>query len=145
MKSETVNSSISSTTGHFPLQKLVNALINIKLEGLVRKQSFIINEVQQYIPLNADRLVVTNVLDHLFQNVLRVTGNSCIRISAKEYSQVMLIHIYDTHENEYGAENIVSDLIRVEAKKIGGFVGVTRQQKNQTVIAFSFPNIPLAA
>jgi hypothetical protein len=57
----------------------------------------------------------------------------------------MLIHIYDTHENEYGAENIVSDLIRVEAKKIGGFVGVTRQQKNQTVIAFSFPNIPLAA
>lgn len=145
MKTETVNSSISTTTGQFPLQKLVNALINIKLEGLVRKQSFIINEVQQYIPLNADRLVVTNVLDHLFQNVLRVTGNSCIRISAKEYSQVMLIHIYDNHENDYGAENIVSDLIRVEAKKIGGFVGVTRQQKNQTVIAFSFPNIPLAA
>jgi len=127
------------------LERLVHALINVKLESVVRKQSFFINEVQRNVPLKADRNVVTNVLDSLLQNVLNETSSSCIRISAKEYSQVLLIHIYDNHEADYGAENVVSDQVRVEAKKIGGFVGITRHQKNQTVIAFSFPNIPMAA
>ena len=127
------------------LERLVHALINVKLESVVRKQSFFINEVQCNVPLKADRNVVTNVLDSLLQNVLNETSSSCIRISAKEYSQVLLIHIYDNHEADYGAENVVSDKVRVEAKKIGGFVGITRHQKNQTVIAFSFPNVPLAA
>ncbi|HPH32422.1 MAG TPA: hypothetical protein PLU11_03435 [Chitinophagaceae bacterium] len=127
------------------LERLVHALINVKLESVVRKQSFFINEVHSNVPLNADRNVVTNVLDSLLQNVLNETSSSCIRISAKEYSQVLLIHIYDNHEADYGAENVVSDLVRVEAQKIGGFVGITRHQKNQTVIAFSFPNVPLAA
>lgn len=127
------------------LERLVHALINVKLETVVRKQSFFINEVQCNVPLNADRSIVTNVLDSLIQNVLNETRSSCIRISAKAYSQVLLIHIYDNHEADYGAEKVVSDLVRVEAKKIGGFVGVTRHQKNQTVIAFSFPNVPLAA
>jgi hypothetical protein len=127
------------------LERLVHALINVKLESVVRKQSFFINEVQCNVPLKADRNVVTYVLDALLQNVLNETSSSCIRISAKEYSQVLLIHIYDNHEADYGAENVVSDLVRVEAKKIGGFVGITRHQKNQTVIAFSFPNVPLAA
>ncbi len=127
------------------LERLVHALINVKLESVVRKQSFFINEVQSNLPLKADRQVVTRVLDSLLQNVLNETSSSCIRISAKEYSQVLLIHIYDNHETDYGAEHVVSDLVQVEAKKIGGFVGITRHQKNQTVIAFSFPNVPLAA
>jgi len=127
------------------LERLVQALINVKLESVVRKHSFFINEVQCNVPLKADRNVVTNVLESLLQNILHETSSSCIRISAKEYSQVLLIHIYDNHEADYGAENVVSDQVRVEAKKIGGFVGITRHQKNQTVIAFSFPNVPLAA
>lgn len=127
------------------LERLVHALINVKLESVVRKRSFFINEVQCNLPLKADRNVVTKVLDSLLQNVLNETASSCIRISAKEYSQVLLIHIYDNHEADYGAENVVSELVQVEAKKIGGFVGITRHQKNQTVIAFSFPNVPLAA
>jgi len=142
---ETVNQSNESRESMITLQRLVNALINVKLESVVRKHSFFINEVQGNLPLNADRNVVANVLDSLIQNVLNETSSSCIRISAKEYSQVLLIHIYDNHEADYGAENVVSDKVRVEANKIGGFVGITRHQKNQTVIAFSFPNVPVAA
>jgi hypothetical protein len=141
----TENLSNNTPNKAITLERLVHALINVKLESVVRKQSFFINEVQCNVPLKADRNVVTYVLDALLQNVLNETSSSCIRISAKEYSQVLLIHIYDNHEADYGAENVVSDLVRVEAKKIGGFVGITRHQKNQTVIAFSFPNVPLAA
>ena len=89
------------------LERLVHALINVKLESVVRKKSFFINEIQRNVPLMADRSVVTNVLD--------------------------------------GVKNVISELVRVEAKKIGGYVGITRHQKNQTVIAFSFPNVPMAA
>lgn len=142
---ETVNTSNQQPNNSITLERLVNALINVKLETVVRKQSFFINEVQGNVPLNADRHVVTNVLECLIQNVLNETQSSCIRISAKEYSQVLLIHIYDNHETDYGTKNVVSDKVRVEANKIGGFVGVTRHQKNQTVIAFSFPNVPVAA
>ncbi len=141
----TVNLSNHTPDNGISLQRLVNALINVKLDSVVRKQSFFINEVQGNLPLNADRNIVTNVLDSLIQNVLNETNSSCIRISAKEYSQVLLIHIYDNHEADYTAENVVSEKVRVEANKIGGFVGITRHQKNQTVIAFSFPNVPVAA
>lgn len=128
-----------------PLKTLINALINVKLNEAVTKESFIINEVQAGLPLNADQFTVINILDHLLKNVLRVTGKSCIRVTAKEYSHVMLIHIYDNHESEKEVKEIVSDNIRTEASKIGGYVGVTRKEKNQTVIAFSFPNIAAAA
>lgn len=142
---ETVNTSKQQTGNSITLDRLVNALINVKLESMVRKQSFFINEVQGNLSLNADRQIVTSVLECLIQNVLNETTSSCIRISAKEYSQVLLIHIYDNHVSDYGTENVISDKVRVEAKKIGGFVGITRHQKNQTVIAFSFPNVPVAA
>lgn len=145
MKTATVHNLPVKDMSLVPLKKVVNALINVKLESVVKKGSFFINEVQGNLPLNANPDVVIRVLDQLLQNVLNETGKGCIRISAKEYSQVLLIHIYDLHEAEYGAENIVSDLIRVEANKIGGYVGITRRQKNQTVIAFSFPNVPAAA
>ncbi|MBN8687683.1 MAG: HAMP domain-containing histidine kinase [Chitinophagales bacterium] len=128
-----------------PLKTLINALINVKLNEAVTKESFIINEVQAGLPLNADQFTVINILDHLLKNVLRVTGKSCIRVTAKEYSHVMLIHIYDNHESEKEVKEIVSDNIRTEASKIGGYVGITRKEKNQTVIAFSFPNIAAAA
>ena len=128
-----------------PLKTLINALINVKLNEAVTKESFIINEVQAGLPLNADQFTVINILDHLLKNVLRVTGKSCIRVTTKEYSHVMLIHIYDNHESEKEVKEIVSDNIRTEASKIGGYVGITRKEKNQTVIAFSFPNIAAAA
>lgn len=128
-----------------PLKTLINALINVKLNEAVTKESFIINEVQAGLPLNADQFTVINILDHLLKNVLRVTGKSCIRVTAKEYSHVMLIHIYDNHESEKEVKEIVSDNIRTAASKIGGYVGITRKEKNQTVIAFSFPNIAAAA
>jgi len=142
---EAVNPSNQHPGNDITLQRLVNALINVKLETVVKRHSFFINEIQDNLPLNADRNVVTNVLECLLQNVLNETKSSCIRISAKEYSQVLLIHIYDNHESDYGTDNVVSDKVRVEANKIGGFVGITRHQKNQTVIAFSFPNVPVAA
>lgn len=145
METTAVNCSPESAGNQLQLQRLVNALINMRLEILVKKQSFFVNDVQDWLPLKANKKVVTNVLDFLLRNVLHETSNSCIRITAKEYSQVILIHIDDMHERDYSTDSIISDQILVEAKKIGGIVEITRQQKNHTVIAFSFPNIPAAA
>ena len=145
MKTAMTNKESDSTPVNLPLKKLVNALIAVKLDEGTRKSSFFINEIKESVTLNADRQVVSNVLDHLFRNVLCETDKTCIRISAKTYSNVLLIHICGNQEEKPRATGLVCDEIRKEASRIGGYVGLTRMEKNRMVIAFSFPNLPAAA
>lgn len=145
MKTAMTNKESEKMPATFPLKKLVNALIAVKLDEGVRKSSFFINEIKETVTLNADRQVVSNVLDHLLRNVLYETNKTCIRISAKIYSHVLLIHICGNQEEKCLSAGLIGDDIRKEASRIGGFVGLTRMEKKRMVIAFSFPNLPAAA
>ena len=142
MKSQPV--SIPPTTPK-TLDYLVSLLATSVLPTAVRRKSFIVNEVPGEFYISADENMLASVLSSLLHTVVTHTENSCIRIAAKEYGNVILIHVKDSSNfNNYA---VASDLQQIQAlaKKMGGCVSITSRREENTIIAFSFPNMPHAA
>lgn len=127
------------------LYSLVRRLVAAVLPTSVRNKTFIINEIPLDLAVMANCENVTAVLSDLFNTIAIHTINSCIRISAKAYGHVILVQVKD--ENSMNTYTIANSLQAAQplAEKIGGYLGVTSQRKNETTIVFSFPNIPAAA
>lgn len=127
------------------LDYLVSLLATSVLPTAVRRKSFIVNEIPREFHIAADENMLASVLGSLLHTVVTHTENSCIRIAAKEYGDIILVHLKDSSNfNNYAVAN---DLQQVQAlaKKMGGCVSITSRREENTVIAFSFPNIPQAA
>jgi hypothetical protein len=89
--------------------------------------------------------MLASVISSLLHTVVTHTENSCIRIAAKEYGDIILVHLKDSSNfNNYAVANDLQQ-IQALAKKMGGCVSITSRREENTIIAFSFPNIPNAA
>ncbi|MDP4262967.1 MAG: hypothetical protein Q8941_10575 [Bacteroidota bacterium] len=110
-----------------------------------RNKSAIINDVPGDLVVRADKELLASVLSGLMNLVIMHTENSRIRITAKLYGNVVLLHIKDDGCLNY--DSISHKLARIEslAEKLGGFVGFTSYRNRLTTIAFSFMNIADAA
>ena len=106
-----------------------------------RNRASIINDVPHDLGINTNKDLLASVLDGLMQLVITHTNNSRIRITAKIYGNVVLIHVKDDGCLSY--DSISHKLSRIEslAEKLGGFVGFTSYRNKLTTIAFSFMNI----
>ncbi|MBC7874699.1 MAG: HAMP domain-containing histidine kinase [Ferruginibacter sp.] len=129
----------------FSLHTLVSRLVACVVPATARNKSFMVNDIPAGLSIAANPGLVTAVLSNLFNTVALHSVNSCIRISAKVYSNIILVQVRDHHSAN--ACTIAYSLQPAQplAEKIGGYLGITSQWKNETTIVFSFPNIPLAA
>jgi len=142
MKSQP-NSTLSTTPK--TLDYLVSLLATSVLPTAVRRKSFIVNEIPGEFYITADENMLASVLSSLLHTVVTHTENSCIRIAAEECGNIILVHMKDSSNfNNYPVANDLEQ-IQALAKKMGGCVSVTSRREENTVIAFSFPNMPYAA
>lgn len=127
------------------LQKLVSRLIADTLPVAARNGSFMINDIPASLTLTANTEMIAAVLSNLFNTVAANAMNSCIRISVKVYSNIILVQLRD--KNSINTYTIANSLQAVQpiAESIGGYLAITSQRKNETTIVFSFPNLPAAA
>ena len=144
MECSTINDLVAPERGNKTLRSVVTQLLKQMIPATVRNGSFVINDVPQELELMTDRNTVTEVLGHVFSTVAAHASSSCIRITAKAYSDVILVQVRDQHTH---GSTLAYNLQEMQpmAEKIGGFLGVTSQWKNETVIVFSFPNLAVAA
>ena len=126
------------------LRQVANQLVSTFLPLAARNKSLFVNEIPENITISNNPQLVASVLSGLISSVVSNTKNSCIRLSAKVYSQVILLQVKDSSSHSHPAEHRLKQLPPI-AEKIGGVVGVTSQRMNMTTFAFSFPNLPLAA
>ena len=135
----------SLTDQKISLNQLLSKLLPGFQQLAVDRKSFFINDVPRNILVNTDNNIVASVLADLLRIVSSKADNSCIRISAKSFHDVILIHVKDNN----GCNNYVLDAnffqVQPLADKIGGFIDVTSQRKKATTIAFSFSNLPKQA
>ena len=126
------------------LKSLVKDLIKGLVHTTTRNNSFVVNDIPADLKLAADAEVVAAVLGNLFNSVATHASESCIRVTAKAYSDVILVQVRDhsIHTSTMAYNLVTTQQI---AERIGGFLGVTSQWKNKTVVVFSFPNMPAAA
>jgi hypothetical protein len=127
------------------LQTLVGRLIASVIPATVRHKSFLVNDIPAGLNLTANTDRVVAVLSNLFNTVAAHAIDSCIRISAKVYGNIILVQLRD--RNSINTYTIAHSLQEVQpiAESLGGYVGITSQRKNETTIVFSFPNLPAAA
>jgi hypothetical protein len=108
-------------------------------------KSVIINDIPEDLFIDTDIELVASIFAGLLAAVVKNAKESYIRLSAKVYGNVILLHIKDHNNFNYSpVENKVRQLLPL-AEKIGGSVCVTSQRNNVATFAFSFPNLPMAA
>jgi hypothetical protein len=130
-------------TVEIPVKNKLNELVERLAAGIlptaVRKKSFIVNDVPAELFIDTDEDVLAAVLSSLLQTVVNHAENSCIRVTAKAYGDIIIVNITDSNTaNSYA---VASALPRVQplAEKIGGYLSMIRQWEKITTITFSFP------
>jgi hypothetical protein len=127
------------------LDELANRMIKSFSSQAIRNRNVFINDIPDHLYIDTDEDIIASVLSGMLSSVVRNAKESCIRLSAKIYGNVILVHIKDYNSiNYHPVENSLQDL-QPMAEKIGGCVSVTSQRHNVATFAFSFPNLPLAA
>ena len=124
------------------LHNLMGSLLPGLQQTAVRHKSFFVNDIPEEILISADKNIVSSIVANLLRIVSRNADNSCIRVSAKTYHNVILMQVTDSNTcNNYA---IKASLLHVEPLigKIGGFIDINNHRQKSTTIHFSFSNIP---
>jgi hypothetical protein len=127
------------------LRNMASCLANSFMPVAQRNKSYFVNDIPDELYIDTDPELVSSVLSGLLSAVVRNAKESCIRLSAKIYNNVILVHVQDYNNFNYSpVENGLQQLQSI-AEKMGGNVSVTSQRHNVATFAFSFPNLPMAA
>ena len=127
------------------LQCLVNKLVAEIAPATSRHGSFLVNDIPEGMQISNNTDAVAAVLSQLFTMLANHASDSCIRISARTYNDILLVQLRDG--NSPASYTIAQGLYHAQviAEKIGGYLGVTSERKHQTTIVFSFPNVRMAS
>ncbi|MES1215493.1 MAG: hypothetical protein ABUT20_08250, partial [Bacteroidota bacterium] len=135
MKNEVL---FNNTEQKISLRKLLSDLMPELQQGAMQRKSFFVNDIADDILVRANRRILAKVLTELLGIVSRNALNSCIRISAKVYHDVVLMHVKDNNtSNSYALGSSLSQ-VQPLVNSIGGFVDITSMRLKETTIAFSF-------
>ena len=131
--------------GKLSLHAIVNQVMDEYLPAAKINQNLVQNDIPGELPISANEEMLTSVLSGMFHAIVSHARNSSIRVMAKTYNDIVLLHVKDSNTcNSYA---VASGLARFRAlaEKMGGYLDITSQRSKETTIAFSFPNLPFAA
>ncbi|MES1223073.1 MAG: hypothetical protein ABUT20_46700 [Bacteroidota bacterium] len=122
------------------LHNLTDKLIISLLPKSTKQKNIIINDISEELTANADEQLLAAVMGCLLQTAVAHASSSCIRVSAKAFGYITLVHI---RSNEVYNEEISDDYMRrlqPLAEKLGGCITVTNSNLRGTTMAFTFIN-----
>src|SRR5580765_458013 len=107
------------------LNQLVDRLTDSLEPAIHRNKSFVINDVPENISTDINEDLLASILSRLLNMVIMHTENSRIRVSAKTYGNVILLHV--KNDGSLNFDSISRNLGEIQglAEKMGGFVGFT--------------------
>lgn len=133
---------VDSYSAQFPrLDEIMQDCIQRFLKLGILKSPQVNNDIPEDLRVYNNAQLVGRVLHNLLQSVLLNSQQHQIRITAKSYSDVVLIHLRD-------ADGLDDDLVRPAilemqscVEELGGFLDITSHRGTESTIAFSFPNL----
>ncbi|MBS1656254.1 MAG: HAMP domain-containing histidine kinase [Bacteroidetes bacterium] len=126
-----------------PLHQFVEKILNGLQSGISLQTSAIINDVHPDIQVTTDNEMLASVLSRLIHNSLTYSENSTIRISAKHYSALTLIHVKTSHA--HSGITLSVGQIQPLAEKIGGCISVSNNKDDGITLTLTFLNNLAAA
>ncbi len=137
------NPSLTATSKN--LHQLVSGATDYAIGTAVQRNSFFVNEVPPQFQVETDEQVLSLVLHQLLNTIVCHTRNSCIRIKAQEYEDIIFISIRDNSSySDYTTNDKLSEA-KLLAKKMNGNIIVRNLEDRFTNVLLSFPNFPKTA
>lgn len=120
------------------IHDVADHLLKSFLPKAVSNQNFFINDIPVHLEFQKDAGVATSILSGLLSVIATYAKNSCIRLTAKLYGNVTLIHVKNS--NGVNSSFIQGHLqqLQVLAGKTKGSVGFTSHQNSVTSVTFGF-------
>ena len=127
------------------LKQLTSRLAGTFLPVAVRNQSFFMNDIPEHMPVEHNREWISSIINGLLGAVVTHARDTCIRLTARKYGHVIVLEIQEsgcisTYAMACGLQDV-----QTMAEKIGGSLNISVHKASVTRIAFSFPNLPVAA
>jgi hypothetical protein len=126
-----------TTQSQVALHLMINQISVGTMPTAMRKRSILVNDIPLGLKVNADAHKLAAVIGTLLHTVICHTNDSYIRISAKRFHNVTLLHIKEN--SRLNSPAFASRLCEIQtmAEAIGGSVGVTSYRNEVTTIALS--------
>ena len=125
------------------LQQFTNRLVHGVQTLAIQQNSLIVNDIFDEFTVNTDAQLLSTVISRLLGTVIGKSKDSCIRISAKSYHNVILFRI--NHQVIAGLNMYELKEIEAYAASLGGCITLNTQAKKGNAIIFSFIDHPIAA
>jgi len=125
------------------LYNLTQDLLHTFLPNAEYNKVFFVNDISEQLKLGTDQQMVASVLAGMLSAVIRDANDSFIRVSAKVYGNVVLVHVKKTGQLNISAIEQEVNKMQPMVEKMLGSVSVTSEQINLTTVTFGFPNLPL--
>lgn len=139
----TLDPILKESVSYTGLHEVTSQLVNTFMNEAARNKSFFINEIPCDLLLETDPQLFASVLSGILSAVVSSAKNSCIRLTVKVFSHVILVQVKESN----GLNSHFMDIALLEflplAEKMRGSVSVTSQRKKITTITFGFPNVQL--
>jgi len=130
---------------HRNLFQLVRIAADKSKLTAVQRNSFIINDVPRDFQIISDESILAAILNNLLSTVVSNTENSCIKIKATEYEDIISIYIRDNSSYSNYAVNANLEQAKILARKMNGSLTIRNMEEKFTTILLSFPNFPFMA
>jgi hypothetical protein len=134
-----------STQSQIALHLMINQLSVSAIPGTISQHHMIVNEIPEKLYVNADMHELAAVIGSLMNTMISHVCNNPIYVSAKNYGNVMLLHLRSNDRlNNPAFTNSLAKMNQL-AENLGGTVAITSSRNEVTTVALSFINGRLAA
>ncbi|WP_276503188.1 hypothetical protein [Terrimonas pollutisoli] len=127
--------------GNAELFTLVNQLVETFVDKAAHRKICLVNEIPGQLQLKTDLHMMTSILNGLLASLVSHARDTCIRLSAKRYGNVILLQARNTGNLNAMAVESHLQVLQPLAEKLKGSIAITSQRKNTTTITFGFSNL----
>ncbi len=127
------------------LKQLASRITANFLPQAVKQNNFFVNDIPANLPIDYNHEWVSSIISGLVSTIVNHARNTCIRLSAKRFGYVMVLEIHEAGSANGYAMACSLQQVQSLAQKIGGCLNISIPKPELTTIAFSFPNLPIAA
>jgi hypothetical protein len=120
------------------LYDLIDNTIRSSLPFALRSHNLILNEISSGFSVHCDKQTLSELIRQVLNAIMEFSKSSYIRISAKRYHEIVLIHFKDFNILNKTQAPYKLQPIQTLASSIDGYVGVTSYRQYETTIALSF-------
>jgi hypothetical protein len=126
------------------LQNLVNDVIHESASLAIHNRNYVVNNIPADLCIETNGIMVSSVLNKLFNTVIRNAQNSVILVSAKVYGMTILVQLKSKGSISPGLPEEIGHAC-IKAKNTGGIIEMIQCESEQASVAYCFLNVAGAA